>query len=435
MADDLQTPTAFLCAIRTALSADEVRSKISADYSLQPAFYKLVDGSVVLLGPPPNGTYAQIRTGAYLDIWKDAASGCFGLSIVPANFGLSDAANAYLDLRQLILNALKATVVITDVVQEIMVTLHAERWELNLEGQQLTDLPSELGLLACLESLNLSHNRLTQLPAEITSLTKLEELYASNNQLTSLPQDLGRLTDLTRLSLSGNQIESLPASIGQLAKLEKLELNDNKLSRLPGEICELTNLRHLWIKNNRLTELPTELHRLEKLRDWDFTQKNKLPPRFPWGLLATGNPLVHPPPEVLKQGSAAVRAYLKKAPVIDNGRNRSVSLNPFAVPAVAINGIRVFSYELNVENDDGPVMEAKLKIAFPELAWQDQAENWGKIRLEGLSAEKPPNISIYIVRKEAPGPFQLRLHFRDTAIETAEKSNAALCDRVVLALG
>jgi hypothetical protein len=54
---------------------------------------------------------------------------------------------------------------------------------------------------------------------------------------------------------------------------------------------------------------------LAKLKDWEFTKKG-LPPRFPSALMADGNPLVHPPPEVLRQGTRAVQDYLRTAAAI-----------------------------------------------------------------------------------------------------------------------
>ena len=45
------------------------------------------------------------------------------------------------------------------------------------------------------------------------------ELNLDYNQLTSLPAEIGQLTSLKRLNLSGNQLTSVPAEIGQLTAL------------------------------------------------------------------------------------------------------------------------------------------------------------------------------------------------------------------------
>ena len=55
--------------------------------------------------------------------------------------------------------------------------------KLDLSGNQLTQLPSEIGHLTRLTYLTLSSNRLTQLPSEIGQLTQLTCLYLTDNQL------------------------------------------------------------------------------------------------------------------------------------------------------------------------------------------------------------------------------------------------------------
>ena len=81
-----------------------------------------------------------------------------------------------------------------------------------------------------------------------------------------------------------------------------------------------------------------------------------------------------------------------------------------------------------------PAMEWRLSKAFPELSWRDEAENWGKIRIEGSTREKPAHAMISITRKESPGPFELaiRLSARDGA--EAEKSAKETVERIRLAL-
>jgi len=54
-----------------------------------------------------------------------------------------------------------------------------------------------------------------------------------------------------------------------------------------------------------------------------------------------------------------------------------------------------------------PSMLPRLRKAFPELKWEDHAENWGKIRIWGTTRETPERVVISIVRKESPGPFKV----------------------------
>ncbi len=79
-------------------------------------------------------------------------------------------------------------------------------------------LPSEIGLLTCLEILNLSSHRLTFLPKEIGELTNLTKLLVPDNLLTTFPKEIASCTKLTTLDFSRNPIEHLPEELLQLKK-------------------------------------------------------------------------------------------------------------------------------------------------------------------------------------------------------------------------
>ena len=128
-----------------------------------------------------------------------------------------------------------------------------------LNNNQLTGLPSEIRNLTNLKSLNLSFNQLTELPVEIVYLTQLRDLILNNNQLTTLPSEIGNMRQLQYLVLGGNQLETLPSEIGNLTQLSSLDLNDTQLTALPVEIGNLTNLESLDLRKNQLTTLPEGL--------------------------------------------------------------------------------------------------------------------------------------------------------------------------------
>ena len=99
----------------------------------------------------------------------------------------------------------------------------------------------------------MSNNQLVGLPTSIQRLTKLEWLYLDGNKLTELPSEIGDLRELRKLRVSNNQLVGLPTSIHRLTKLEVLYLVGNKLTKLPAEIVDLRGLRVLWVSQNPLT--------------------------------------------------------------------------------------------------------------------------------------------------------------------------------------
>jgi Leucine-rich repeat (LRR) protein len=62
--------------------------------------------------------------------------------------------------------------------------------DLSLDRNQLTQLPSAIGLLTSLRRLSVRHNRLRTLPSEIQNCRSLLCLRASRNQLQYLPSEM-----------------------------------------------------------------------------------------------------------------------------------------------------------------------------------------------------------------------------------------------------
>jgi len=102
-----------------------------------------------------------------------------------------------------------------------------EGWtELDLSGKNLTVLPPEIGKLTQLKKLILGKYEYN------------EDGYIFNtigNQLRDLPKEIGLLNQLEEFLIIDNQLSSLPAEIGQLTKLQKLDLRRNPVP-IPPEI-------------------------------------------------------------------------------------------------------------------------------------------------------------------------------------------------------
>lgn len=112
------------------------------------------------------------------------------------------------------------------------------------EKTETPDVPSR-------KSLDLSGQGLEKLPSNVLSRTDLEELDISNNKLTgALPSEIGKLTKLKILNASNNLMTGVPAEVGHLPNLEILDLSNNKLTGLPNELGQLTNLKMLNLSGN-----------------------------------------------------------------------------------------------------------------------------------------------------------------------------------------
>jgi internalin A len=164
-----------------------------------------------------------------------------------------------------------------------------------LFGNQLNELPPEISLLKNLIRLDISGNRLTQVPPQIAQLNRLSELSLFSNQLTRVPEAIGNLTSLKTLDLSTNYLEIIPEAIGNLTSLIELDLSRNRLMLIPDPIGCLSNLKRLYLSRNQivklseritalinleiltlhinqLTEIPTGISCLKSLKDFYLSQ-------------------------------------------------------------------------------------------------------------------------------------------------------------------
>uniref|UniRef100_A0A8C3AAT5 Leucine rich repeat containing 1 n=1 Tax=Cyclopterus lumpus TaxID=8103 RepID=A0A8C3AAT5_CYCLU len=166
--------------------------------------------------------------------------------------------------------------------------------DLWLDGNQLADIPSELGSMRSLLCLDVSENKMERLPEElgglvslidllvsqnlidalpesIGKLRKLSILKADQNRLTYLPESIGNCESLTELVLTENQIQSLPKSVGKLKRLSNFNCDRNQLTALPKEIGGCSGLNVFCVRENRLTRIPSELSQSTELHVLDVS--------------------------------------------------------------------------------------------------------------------------------------------------------------------
>lgn len=156
---------------------------------------------------------------------------------------------------------------------------------LELKGNCLETLPSNIAFCQRLESLNLYDNPITHLPDEIRGVETLKYFYMSHGYLKRLPEAFFKLNNLEWVALENMQLEVLPAEIRTLKKLSWLYLNGNELKQLPKEISELPNLTELYVEQNRLEmnqspEIKLYFDRHQKSYRYIMSQQKKDEARF-----------------------------------------------------------------------------------------------------------------------------------------------------------
>ncbi len=162
----------------------------------------------------------------------------------------------------------------------------------------LTEFPTEIFDLAdTLEILDLTGNALSTLPSDLNRLKKLRILFCSSNQFTQLPEVLGDCQNLSMIGFKANQISHISESAIPTATLRWLIVTDNTLEKVPNALGDCRQLQKLMLAGNQLSALPDSMancHALELLRI-SANQFKALPdflfdlPKLTW-LAYAGNP-------------------------------------------------------------------------------------------------------------------------------------------------
>ncbi|HBH73318.1 MAG TPA: hypothetical protein DDY43_07685, partial [Synechococcales bacterium UBA10510] len=168
--------------------------------------------------------------------------------------------------------------------------------------------------------------------ASLADLTQLTYLDLWNNEIGAAgAASLADLTQLTALNLRNNEIgDAGAAALADLTQLTSLDLENNQIGDAgAASLAALTHLTYLNLSDNpvvgstpfstmrRLTSL-----NLKKTKIQDLSPLRPLLERgleAKWEEYGSGNginvydcPLIHPPPEIVKQGQAAVLNYLRE---------------------------------------------------------------------------------------------------------------------------
>lgn len=245
----------------------------------------------------------------------------------------------------------------------------------------LTEFPRAIFDLAdTLELLDVSGNQLSTLPSDLPRLHRLRVLFASDNLFTELPEVLGQCPALTMIGFKANRIQHVPA--GALPKsLRWLILTDNQVALLPPNIGDCTSLQKLMLAGNRLQALPDSMaqcQRLELLRI-SANPLASLPtwltqlPRLSW-LAYGGTPLTQAQ-EADALACAPIAqwpwAQLELGPVLGQGASgviyRARHQGPGAAPAQAV-AVKIFKGQVTSDGLPASEMAAAIQAsAHPQV--------------------------------------------------------------------
>lgn len=138
---------------------------------------------------------------------------------------------------------------------------------MSMKNMQLDDtVGSFLGSFPQIESLELDNNQLSELPPVITRLSKLERLCVPDNQIKLTEASLKELADLRSLqtlNLNGNPLGATP-DVKKMLDLRYLSLRSTGLTELPVGLSRLPNLDRVDLRNNVIKDLPAWLFEMPK---------------------------------------------------------------------------------------------------------------------------------------------------------------------------
>ncbi|XP_064652232.1 leucine-rich repeat protein SHOC-2-like, partial [Lineus longissimus] len=153
---------------------------------------------------------------------------------------------AYLNLSQ---NRIKAL--------PTLISKLAKLKNFHIEGNKMQSLTCNF---ESLENLNASDNHITN--CALIQVKALKYLNLNNNQLENLPLGVCQLGNLEVLKLSRNRIQYLSKDVELLKNLQHFDISFNKLTKLPQVINELEKLEYFNVRGNKVVNQPILLEKV-----------------------------------------------------------------------------------------------------------------------------------------------------------------------------
>lgn len=135
---------------------------------------------------------------------------------------------------------------------------------LDLQHNDLLDIPETIGNLVNLARLGLRYNRLTVIPQSLKNCVHMEEFNIEGNSVSELQGILANLTLLSSITLSRNSFASFPSGGECGFGVDLLALSTIVLFPGPG------------IFHDNITSLNLEHNQIDKIPYGIFSRANKL---------------------------------------------------------------------------------------------------------------------------------------------------------------
>lgn len=94
--------------------------------------------------------------------------------------------------------------------------------------------PEEIGLCKNLSALDLQHNDLLDIPETIGNLVNLARLGLRYNRLTVIPQSLKNCINMEEFNIEGNSVSELQGILASLTLLNSITLSRNSFASFPS---------------------------------------------------------------------------------------------------------------------------------------------------------------------------------------------------------
>jgi hypothetical protein len=118
---------------------------------------------------------------------------------------------------------------------------------------RFTRLPEVLGACPQLEMVGFKSNRIAHVPGSALP-PRLRWLILTGNEIAELPPELGERPRLQKLMLAGNRLRRLPDSMAACKHLELLRIASNRIEQLPDWLLALPRLSWLAFGGNPVAQ-------------------------------------------------------------------------------------------------------------------------------------------------------------------------------------